>query len=150
MEYILNHMSESLVIIGLLCLIVEIAVLGFATFVLFFLGISLVISGGLMFTGLLDDSWQTALWFNALVTSLLAIFLWKPLKRMQSITDDKQVHTDFAEITFTLEKELTSDSRTFYNYSGVAWQLKSNTTIPAGTRVKVFKKEVGLFWVEPV
>ncbi|KJZ02633.1 MULTISPECIES: NfeD family protein [Pseudoalteromonas] len=149
MAFLLEHLAQTLVVLGIACLIVEVAVLGFATFVLFFLGLSLVISGGLMYAGMLDQTWLTALWFNALVTTLLAVFLWKPLRRMQDVTDNKEVTSDFAELTFTLEKDLNADSRIFHTYSGIAWQLKSKQPITAGTEVKVVKKEVGAFWVEP-
>ena len=150
MELLLEYLPQTLVVLGIACLIVEVVVLGFSTFVLFFLGMSLVISGGLMYADVLKASWLTALWFNALVTTLLAVFLWKPLKRMQETSDNKEVHSDFAELTFTLEKDLNADSRTFHSYSGVAWQLKSKQPIAAGTEVKVVKKEVGAFWVEPM
>ncbi|MBR8841824.1 NfeD family protein [Pseudoalteromonas sp. JC3] len=149
MAFLLEHLAQNLVVLGIACLIVEVAVLGFATFVLFFLGLSLVISGGLMYAGMLDQTWLTALWFNALVTTLLAVFLWKPLRRMQDVTDNKEVTSDFAELSFTLEKDLNPDSRIFHTYSGIAWQLKSKQPITAGTPVKVVKKEVGAFWVEP-
>ncbi|NUZ09930.1 NfeD family protein [Pseudoalteromonas sp. McH1-7] len=149
MAFLLEHLAQALIVVGIACLIIEVTVLGFATFVLFFLGLSLVISGGLMYAELLEQTWLTALWFNALVTTLLAIFLWKPLKRIQEVTDNKEVKSDFAELTFTLEKDLNTDSRIFHNYSGIAWQLKSKQPISAGTEVKVVKKEVGAFWVEP-
>ena len=79
-----DNMAEILMVAGLAALIIEVAVLGFATFVLLFLGASLLITGLAMTVGLLDTTLVTALWSNALLTTVLALGLWKPLRRMQN------------------------------------------------------------------
>src|SRR5690606_30543195 len=82
MEFILQHLPKFLLVVGVGALIIEVAILGFATFVLLFLGASLVITGLLMHIGLLPATMMVALWSNALLTSILALVLWKPLRKI--------------------------------------------------------------------
>ena len=143
-----DNMAEILMVAGLAALIIEVAVLGFATFVLLFLGASLLITGLAMTVGLLDTTLVTALWSNALLTTVLALGLWKPLRRMQNNVESKEVNSDFAAETFILEVNVDIQGNTTRAYSGVQWKLKSQQPIAAGTLVKVIKTEVGVMWVE--
>jgi inner membrane protein len=150
MDYILNNLPESLMIIGFFALIIEVVILGFATFVLFFVGLSLILSGGLMYLGLVPDNWLTALWLNALITFALALSLWKPLKKLQSQTEPKEITNDFADILFVLDADINNENVVTHQYSGIEWKIKSNAPLEKGTQVKVVKKEVGVLWVEAV
>lgn len=148
MEFITEHLPEALMAFGVIALITEVAVLGMSTFILLFLGLSLLITGILMNVSLLNSSLTTALWSNTLLTAALALILWKPLKRLQDSKGTKLVQSDFAELTFILENDVDHRGLTHYAYSGINWKLKSQHPIPAGTQVKVIKKEVGVMWVE--
>lgn len=150
MEFLSNNIPQALMVFGVIALIIEVAILGFATFVLFFVGLSLVFSSGLMYAGLLGADWLTALWVNAVITTALAGLLWKPLKRLQNTTESTEVHSDFAELTFTLEQDVDEHNGYKFAYSGIEWQVKSRTPVKKGVEVKVVKKEVGVFWVEPL
>ena len=148
MTLITNNLPEALMILGVLALIIEVAVLGMSTFILLFLGMSLFTSGLMMNFNLLDNSLTTALWSNTLITAGFALFLWKPLKRMQNQVDKKGVQSDFAELDFVLADDVDESGLTMHLYSGISWKLKSKQPIPAGTHVQVVKKEVGTMWVE--
>ncbi|MEJ2765597.1 NfeD family protein [Photobacterium sp. MCCC 1A19761] len=148
MEFITEHLPQALMILGVLALITEVAVLGMSTFILLFLGLSLLITGILMNVAILDSTLTTALWSNTLLTAALAIILWKPLKQMQESKGTKEIQSDFAELTFTLESDVDDRGLTQYAYSGISWKLKSRHPLAAGTQVKVVKKEVGVMWVE--
>lgn len=150
MAFLTDNIPQALLILGVLALIIEVAVLGFATFVLFFVGLSLVFSGALMYAGLLEADWITALWVNAIITAGLAALLWKPLKRLQESRESTDVHSDFAELTFTLEQDVDEHNGYKYAYSGIEWLVKSHQPLAKGTPVKVVKKEVGVFWVEQI
>ncbi|WP_372763254.1 NfeD family protein [Pseudoalteromonas sp.] len=150
MSFITDNLPQVLMVLGILALIIEVAVLGLTTFILLFLGISLFVTGLLMSLGIMTDSITTALWSNTLITAALAILLWKPLKKMQSNVDRKQVNSDFAELTFVLSSDLNEQQVSTYKYSGISWQLKSEQPLSAGTRVKVVKKEVGVMWVAEI
>lgn len=148
MEFITNNLPEVLMILGVIALIIEVAVLGMSTFILLFLGLSLLISGLLMNFSVLDSSLTTALWSNSVITAVLAVILWKPLKRLQENRGTQDIQTDFAELTFTLESDVDDKGLSHYAYSGINWQLKSRSPLKAGTQVTVFKKEVGVMWVD--
>jgi membrane protein implicated in regulation of membrane protease activity len=147
MSYITEHLAQTLMVLGILALIIEVAVLGLSTFVLLFLGLSLFLSGVLISLTLLPDTLTSALWSNVLLTSLFTVVLWKPLKRMQNKVDSSPVNSDFAQLQFELAQDVSAEGLTTHQYSGITWQLKSEQPILAGSMVKVFKKEVGVMWV---
>ena len=149
MDFITQNLPQTLMVIGIVALIIEVAVLGLSTFILLFFGLSLFLTGLLMSFGILPDSLTTALWSNTVVTAGLAVALWKPLKQMQNRVDKKQVNSDFAELTFVLTSDVTEQGLTTHQYSGISWKLKSEQPIIAGTEVVVTKKEVGVMWVTP-
>ncbi|CAM4204802.1 NfeD family protein [Pseudoalteromonas byunsanensis] len=150
MAFVLDNLAQSLIIVGILALVIEVAVLGFATFVLLFLGLSLIFSGTMMYAGLLSEDWLSALWVNAVLTFVLALILWKPLLRLQQSSSEKALGSDFADIDFVLEADLNAEHKQYHSYSGIQWQLKSEQPISKGTRVKVVKKEVGVMWVKAI
>ena len=83
MEWLNLYLIETLLITGLALLAIEILVLGFATFFLFFLGLSFLIVGGLVFINVMPDDVLLSLAAIAVCTGLLAVGLWKPLQKMQ-------------------------------------------------------------------
>lgn len=145
-----ESIPQILLILGIVTLIAELVVFGFATLFLLFLAFSMCITSGIMYAGLLEVSWLNAISSCTFLTLFLAILLWKPLRKLQNHHIEKKIHSDFAEISFVLDKDLTPDANYFYAYSGIQWQLKSSTTLLKGTHVKVTQKEVGVFWVEPI
>ncbi|QQD20533.1 NfeD family protein [Venatoribacter cucullus] len=149
MEFILQHLPKFLLVVGVGALIIEVAILGFATFVLLFLGASLVITGLLMHIGLLPATMMVALWSNALLTSILALVLWKPLRNLQNNHIQRQpVENDFTRHEFVLEQDADVQGKTEHQYSGVRWKVKSEQPLAAGTRVEVVKADVGVLWVK--
>ncbi len=150
MAFLDTYLAETLMILGVLALIIEVAVLGMSTYVLLFLGLSLFASGLLMNIGLLDSNYTTALWSNIVFTLGFAVVLWQPLKRLQDKTDTKPFHNDFADITFVINSDVDDRGLTTHPYSGIQWQLKSHTPIAAGSTVKVTEKQVGVLWVEAI
>ncbi|MFC3034736.1 NfeD family protein [Pseudoalteromonas fenneropenaei] len=147
MGWISENLWETLAILGVLALCIEVLILGFATFVLLFLGIALIISAVVMYFGLLPETWLTALWLNAILTAVLALLLWQPLRKLQNKQDHSQVHSDFAELSFVLEADVNEGAVVHYAYSGIQWQLKSTEPLRKGQHVKVVNKEVGVLWI---
>lgn len=149
MSFVQEHLSEWLVALGLLLLVIEIAILGFSTFVLFYVGIATVITGSLMFIGILPESILYALVTIAVLSGVLAAVLWKPLKKMQSQTEAPKAESDLIGLEFDAPAELGNHKTASYRFSGIEWQLKAKQEIPAGSTVKVVKVEVGIMHVEP-
>ena len=149
MSWFTENLVESLLIIGLVLIGIEVLVLGFSTFVIFFVGLAALVSAGLIFIGVIPASVLSAVLSVGVISGLAAVFLWKPLKRMQSSVEKEQVQNDFIGLRFTLEQDLTTSSKVTYRYSGIDWQLQSDEDIKAGTQVEVINTEVGTFKVVP-
>lgn len=148
MDLVSNHLIESLVIFGLVLLSVEILVLGFSTFVLFFVGIAALITGGLMYAEFIPETLMSAVLTMAIITALDTVLLWKPLKNMQTKVDKKVAESDLIGHSFTVETDVGPNHSGNYHYSGINWKLKSANPISAGTQVKVVRTEVGAFHIE--
>jgi membrane protein implicated in regulation of membrane protease activity len=148
MDWVSNNLAESLIIVGLALLVVEVVVLGFSTFVLFFVGLAAVITGGLMRIGFLPDSMLAALSSIGVLTALLAIFLWRPLKSMQNNVERKKVTSDLVGHSFILSEAVSMSSNPVYRYSGIDWQLSSEKVLSAGTLVEVTGVAVGKFIIQ--
>ena len=84
-------MSQWLIFFGIALLILEIAFFGFATFVLFFVGIAMLVTGGLIALGLLPEVLNIAIISVALLSIVSALVLWKPLKKMQSPENEDNI-----------------------------------------------------------
>ncbi|RKF20903.1 NfeD family protein [Alginatibacterium sediminis] len=143
-----DYIPQILVAAGIFLIIIEVAVIGFATFILLFLGLSLMITGSLIWVDILPDSWNSILLANALCTSVLALVLWKPLRKLQNQTDTSPVTSDFDGHQFFCEHDIDKRGKSEYSYSGVKWALKSESAISAGTEVVVVRAEVGVLWVK--
>jgi membrane protein implicated in regulation of membrane protease activity len=148
MDWVSNNLAESLIIVGLALLVVEVVVLGFSTFVLFFVGLAAVITGGLMRIGFLPDSMLAALSSIGVLTALLAIFLWRPLKSMQNNVERKKVTSDLVGHSFILSEAVSMSTNPVYRYSGIDWQLSSEKELSAGTLVEVAGVAVGKFIIQ--
>jgi membrane protein implicated in regulation of membrane protease activity len=143
MTWISNNLAESLIIIGLVLLVIEIVVLGFSTFVLFFVGLAMLITGGLLYLGILPDSMLSALYSIGVFTALMAIFLWRPLKSMQGKVKTKKVTNDMVGHSFILNEAVSASRNPVYRYSGIDWNLSSEEELSAGTSAEVIDVEVG-------
>ncbi|WP_143872905.1 NfeD family protein [Catenovulum sediminis] len=150
MDVLAENIPQSLVALGIVMLAIEVAILGFATFLMFFIGLSLVITGSLMWLDILPQTWGSILLANAIVSGLLAIALWKPLRNLQNKSEVKSVKSDFDGVRFFCDTPIDSKGLSTHTYSGITWKLKSETPIPAGAEVEVVKAEVGTFWVKAV
>jgi membrane protein implicated in regulation of membrane protease activity len=148
MNWISNNLSESLIMAGLALLVLEVVVLGFSTFVLFFVGLAAVVAGGLMTVGIVPDSMLSALSSVGVLTALLAIFLWRPLKSMQGNVESKKVTSDLVGHSFILNEAVSMTKNPAYRYSGIDWNLCSEKELSAGTLVEVTGVAVGKFIVQ--
>lgn len=149
-ELLTQHLAESIIALGLILLTIEVVILGFSTFILFFVGLALVITGTLIWLTILPESYSAIMVATALISGVLAVTLWQPLKRMQGQTESKDVVSEFAGERFFIEQEVTPQATTEYKFSGIMWKLKSEQIIAAGTEVEIVKVEVGILWVKPV
>lgn len=149
MSWISENLAESFLILGLFLLGIEILVLGFSTFVLFFVGISAVLTAALLYSESIPNTWLSALSALAITTFLSALLLWKSLKKFQSKVDNTRAASDLVGYRFILVDDISSDAQAIHHYSGIAWKLRSKEPIKSGTWVEVTQADVGEFTVRP-
>jgi membrane protein implicated in regulation of membrane protease activity len=150
MSWINTHLTESLIILGFALLAIEILILGFSTFILFFIGIAAILSGGIFFIGLMEATMVNAMLLVGLMTVISAILLWKPLKNMQKDVDVTPAKSDLIGHQFVLNGNVSADESPNYRYSGIEWTLKSDVELAAGTKVEVTTTDVGIFHIKEV
>ncbi|NVK54325.1 MAG: NfeD family protein [Alteromonadaceae bacterium] len=150
MEWINDNITTALVVAGLLLLTIEVAVLGFATFVLFFVGIAALVTALVFYLGFMEPTYLNAFFSCAFFTAIAAVALYKPLKTMQQKVDKKSVTGDFTGLRFRLTENIGPTAPGKHTYSGITWKVQSNQSIQAGTEVEVVNADVGTFYVEPV
>ena len=144
-----DNLGIGLISVGLILLVIEIAVLGFSTFVLFFVGGAAVITGLLMQMGVVEDTNLNATLYVSLFTALLAVFLWKPLKNMQKDVDPKKASNDLIGLTFIVATDISAERPGMHRYSGINWRVVSQDPIASGTKVEVIAVDVGQFTIKP-
>lgn len=150
MDIIANNLAQSLFIVGLILLVIEVAVLGFSTFVLFFVGLAAMATGALVYIDILPNSLLSASFSMGVMTVLATLVLWKPLKRMQSQVSTKKTKSEFTDHQFYLKEPVSPTQSPKYHYSGIEWSLVSEEPIAAGTKVEVTEAEVGMLHIKPM
>jgi len=143
-------LSQWLFILGIGLLVIEIAFLGFATFVLFFVGLAMLVTGALMALGVLPEGINIAVIAVSLLSIAAAIVLWKPLKNIQSPTEEENIEVGFVGHRFQLDADIAPDQPGSYAYSGIVWVVVSDRAIAEATSVKVVQADVGQLTVVPV
>ena len=139
--------QESLFIMGVLLLVVEVMFFGFATFFLLFIGISCLIAGLLMSLSVIPDTALSALSSVSVFSIIIAFGFWKPLKKLQKPDDNNEIEVGLVGHKFILTSDVSPHKSIDYKYSGVNWIVKSLEEIDAGQSVKVIKLEVGVLLV---
>ena len=152
MEQAFLHLplSQWLFILGIGLLVIEIVFLGFATFVLFFVGLAMLVTGALMAMGVLPEGINIAVITVSLLSIAAAIVLWKPLKNIQSPTEEENIEVGFVGHRFQLDADIAPDQPGSYAYSGIVWVVVSDRAIAKATSVKVVQADVGQLTVVSV
>ena len=143
-------LSQWLFMLGIGLLVIEIAFLGFATFVLFFIGLAMLATGGLMAMEILPQTINSAVIAVSLLSIAAAFALWKPLKKIQTPTADSEIEVGFIGHRFQTATDIAPDQPGEHIYSGITWTVVSDHAIAKATHVKVVQADVGQFTVVPV
>lgn len=147
MEWLASNFASLLIFLGIILLVIEVGLLGFAVFLLFFIGLACIATGALIMVGVVDDTLVSAFGSIALFSMLFAVALWKPLKKIQDSTEAHSVKGDFIGHRFRLQQDVSSQRYGSYRLSGIEWQVRSDSPLAAGTEVEIIKVEVGLLTV---
>jgi hypothetical protein len=149
MAWLTNNLTTLLIVLGIALLVVEVAVLGFSVFILFFIGLACIVTGLLMVIGILPLTIVAACGSVAVFSMAFAFALWKPLKKIQDSGITHDVKGDFIGHSFVLDRNVSDIEYGSHRMSGVNWKVKSEQPLSAGTHVEVVKVEVGELTVAP-
>lgn len=142
--------------LGFLLLAIEAIAFGFASGLLLFGSLGAILTGALIWFTLVPNHFIAAVACFAISTTLIALLLWKPLKRLQSgaeLGHDRS--SDLIGHSFVLSTDIHQNLSGNQKYSGINWRVEpaaelTEKSITAGTRVNVTAVSVGVFFVTPV
>lgn len=143
MSWVEENFATLLIVLGFALLVVEVMFLGFAVFILFFIGLACIVTGVLHGIGLLPENLAAAFGSIAVFSVVFAVLLWKPLKKIQNTGITREVKGDFIGHSFVLEHDVSNTEFSRHRFSGVEWKVRSDTPIGAGTLVEVIRADVG-------
>ncbi|MBT1451224.1 NfeD family protein [Glaciecola sp. XM2] len=154
MGWFSEHYAETLLVIGIILLAIEVLVLGFSTFFIFFVGLATIVTSALIYFGLIPDTWLSSLMSIAVFTAVFAALLWNKLRALQSKVDLKRAENDMIGHSFICPADIDPttpvDQLPTHQYSGVNWHLSADVPIKAGSKVKVVQMDVGVLRVKMV
>ena len=141
--------------VGFLLLAIELLAFGFATGLLLFAGIGGLVTGALMWLGIVPHTWLAGTATFGISSVLSAVLLWKPLLRLQNPGPPaKDNSSDFVGLEFKLKQDVTHQSPGKTRYSGIEWRVEladdiQIDRIDAGQKVTVTSIDVGVLRVKP-
>ncbi|MBC3767694.1 NfeD family protein [Neptunicella marina] len=154
MDFFSQHLPESLIALGIILVAIEVGILGFATLFLIFIGGASLLTGLAMKAEWIEVTINNALIFTGLLSVMLAIIAWQPMKKLQSQSSKQGQTSDFVGMCFELTSELSSTQLSSYRFSGILWTVKPGEKLDGplapGTQVTVTAVEVGTLYVAPV
>jgi len=121
MQYFLDNDHHLWYVIAGLSFVVELSIMGLSG-PLFFFAIASVVTGGLVNIGLIDG-WQSEILTVGLLTALIAITLWKPLKSLQNEKNRTDNSSDMIGLEVLASTDITAINGTI-RYSGINWQAR--------------------------
>lgn len=156
-EYFNVHQEAFWFAAGFALLVLEALAFGFTSGVVLFAGIGALLTGLLLWAGLLPQGWGAGIGSFGLCSALSAALLWKPLLKLQN---DKELpahdlSSDFIGHEFRLEQAISHATPGKTRYSGIEWRVEIDESagvdrIEAGSRVAVASLDAGVFRVRPV
>ncbi len=139
--------------IGFALLAIEIVAFGLGSGVLLFGSIGALITGALLWLGVVPSNWLISVGSFAISTAVATALLWVPLKEMQSGSElGRDQSSDFIGLQFRLGTDITHSTPGVHPFSGVNWKVKisdksAESAIVTGTRVTVVGVDPGVFYV---
>ena len=155
MDNFINNPANVWFVIGFALLAIEILAFGLGSGVLLFGSIGALITGALLWFGVLENNWIYSVACFAIASALVTIALWVPFKKLQSgaeLGDDRS--SDLIGYQFRASSDLTRMVEGKHRYSGIDWRVcisedTDNDSISQGSRVRVAGVDAGVFYVVP-
>lgn len=121
LQYLLNNHDQVFYLIGGLSLIVELTILGLSGPLLFF-GIAAFITGALSGLGMISG-WEAEIFTLGIVTAILALVLWRPLKRFQNTGGGPDTSSDMIGLQVPAATDINQSGGKI-RYSGIDWSAR--------------------------
>ena len=121
MESFIAHHHLMWYAISGVCLVIELGVMGLSGPLLFF-GIASIVTGILVNAGVIDG-WQSEVLTVGILTAVITLLLWKPLKKMQNNRPKTDNSSDMIGLQVPVIDDITKKSGTI-RYSGVNWHAR--------------------------
>lgn len=121
MQYFLENPDHLWYLIAGISFVIELSVMGLSGPLLFF-ALGSLLTGILVSMGVVN-SWQSEILTVGLLTALVAVILWKPLKSLQNPKDKTDNSSDMIGLQVPASCEVTATSGTI-RYSGIDWQAR--------------------------
>ncbi len=154
-EYFDTHQYAFWFTTGFVLLGVDALVFGFTSGLVLFTGFGALLTGGLMWAGVIPETWLYGIACFGILSSASAALLWKPLLKLQNFdVPAKDNSSDLVGYTFRLTDPVTHTQPGTVHYSGVDWRVEIDDSadvrqIDAGEKVVVTSVDAGVFRVTP-
>ena len=154
-DWINSNMGTSWFVFGGVLLVIEAFIFGMSTAVLLFAGFGAVITGLLIWAGLVPTTWTASFAVFTVSSVVVTALLWIPFKKLQSEPfQETDASSDLIGYEFTTDSTLSSSTSGSTRYSGIDWKVEldeeaAGREIAAGEKVKVSSVSAGLFRVVP-
>ncbi|VAW86630.1 hypothetical protein MNBD_GAMMA16-2150 [hydrothermal vent metagenome] len=155
-EYFESHQYAFWFTAGFLLLALEALALGFSTGVILFAGLGALLTGALIWLGIIPSTWIAGIASFGLCSVVITALLWKTLKKLQDRNNHistKDYSSDFIGYSFRLTKTITHTQPGNTRYSGIEWRVEIEDAvsdveeIDAGKKVVVCSVDAGVFRV---
>lgn len=143
----IENIESYLLALGLVLMIGEL-LLGFSVILLFTLGLSLLITSGLVYLDVFEPSLLNLFIAVSVLDTVLMVLLWKPMKYLQRDKAPRAVKSDLVGNVIELTQDTGPTQTSTVHYSGVTWKVKCSESLPAGTKVVIEDVEVGSMTVK--
>ena len=156
LEYFGENPASFWFAIGALALVIELVVLGMSTIVLFLAGLGSLITALLIYLGVVPGDWLTGFAVMGLLSFILGVSLWKPLKQYQAAKPPRSGQSsDFVGYEFALSSLLDRETQSMHQFSGVSWRVElareeGDKSLASGDRVRVVALHPGILVVAQV
>lgn len=123
--YLSAHHDQAFYLLGGVSLMIELSVIGFGS-PLLFIGIAAFITGILSSFGIVVG-WEYEIFSLGLVTAVITLLLWKPLKNFQNSGGGPDTSSDMIGQEVVASTDITSVSGTI-RHSGIDWQSRLDSS----------------------
>ncbi len=124
MQYFFENHDHLWYLIAGLSFVIELSIMGLSGPLLFF-AIASVITGSLVSFGVVSG-WQSEVLTVGVLTAIIAVTLWKPLKRLQNPDSKTDNSSDMVGLQVPVSVEVTTTSGNI-RYSGINWNARLST-----------------------